>query len=457
MTTHAIAGIVGVNVLYLLLGFAVLWSLRSFGSWLELFRYSGLSYLLGVAVFGCTWTLLLVLGLPFGLVSIVVSIVMLSLAAIALGYRRGHVVPPLGRLGAVGPASIVAAVGVAAVGVYLEILFRAGRLQGLFAWDAWAFWVPKGKAIYYFGGLDHELFRTLANSRYPPLLPIVDAAAFHFMGAADTTTLHLQFWFFAVGFVAAVAGILWGRVQPWILWPFLLLLVVAPRISANVLTPQADFLLDFWIAVGALLLFLWIRDRSGWLVATTTILFAGAVVTKREGLLLVACVYAAALAATIGTWRRRWPSLFLSGAVVALATVPWRVWNLHNVGSGGGTAEPSGFWDFDSDRAGRALRLSLDVLFETSRWSVIPVLVVCAIVLGLVWGPRSEALFVATLFSLATLAGAWITLVVTEFPVTANEALNPIVRYTAAIVLTGACTTPLLLAEVWRGTAGRSP
>ena len=48
--------------------------------------------------------------------------------------------------------TVPTAVFAALVIVYFEALFRSGRLAGLFEWDGWAFWVPKAKAIYYFGG-----------------------------------------------------------------------------------------------------------------------------------------------------------------------------------------------------------------------------------------------------------------------------------------------------------------
>ncbi len=44
---------------------------------------------------------------------------------------------------------------------------------------------------------------------------------------------------------------------------------------------------------------------------------------------------------------------------------------------------------------------------------------------------------------------------VIEMPITAEESVNPIVRYTGAIVLLAVVSTPLLLDSVWRGR-GRS-
>ena len=73
------------------------------------------------------------------------------------------------------------------------------------------------------------------------------------MGSADVVTLHVQFSFFLAGFVAAVAGLLAPRVHAALLWPLLLLVLVAPRIVARSLEPQADFLLDFLFALAATL------------------------------------------------------------------------------------------------------------------------------------------------------------------------------------------------------------
>ena len=93
----------------------------------------------------------------------------------------------------------------------IEAFYRVAHLQGPESFDGWAFWTAKAKAIYFFGGLDEHLFRTLPGATYPILLPTLHAIAFHFMGSADTVTLHLQYWLLLVGFVGAVAGLLRPR------------------------------------------------------------------------------------------------------------------------------------------------------------------------------------------------------------------------------------------------------
>ena len=141
----------------------------------------------------------------------------------------------------------------------------------------------QAKAIYYFGGFDQQFFRELINQAYPPLVPVLEGAAFHFMGAPDVVTLHLQFWFLLVGFVGAVVGLLSGRVSPVFVWPPLLLMLVAPHVGGHFYQPTADFLLDELFAIAALLIALWLIDRKEWQLVAAGLLLAAVMSTKREG------------------------------------------------------------------------------------------------------------------------------------------------------------------------------
>ncbi len=217
MTLRALSGLVALNLAYAVVGVALLWALGAFRTWSAALRLAGVGYLLGLAAFGVLWTTLLVAGVRFGGVGIVVSLVALAALGLAAGTAR-HVTLERGPPSpAATPAMLVMAAGVALAGLYLEALFRAARLSSLQAYDAWAFWVPKGEAIFYFGGLDEHVFTTTPNAPYPPLQPILDAAAFHAIGGADATTLHLQFWCVLVGAVAAAAGLLHRHAPAWIL------------------------------------------------------------------------------------------------------------------------------------------------------------------------------------------------------------------------------------------------
>ena len=389
MTIRALLGLAVFNAFMLGIGVAMLWAARGWSSLADLGRLSGLAYMLGVALLGVTLSLELVLGVPFSLATVVITGAVLVLASLGVRrlFGRWRPGPREGRLAGLG--LVGAAFGLLVV-VYLEALFRAGRLAGLSAWDAWAFWVPKAKAIYFFGGLDDQFFRELVNPTYPPLLPALEASAFHFMGSPDVSTLHLQFWFFACGFAAAVAGLLAPRVPGLLLGPFLLLVLVAPRVVGRNLDPQADFLLDYLFALAALLVALWLLEREPWQLVAASLLLGAAMLTKREGLLLAACVIAAGLVASWRDRRYAWPRLgSCSGvwhrhcsAVADLVLVPR---------SGEGELPESGFLGLldHLDRAWPAFESVLSTVLDYDLWLVIPILVVAAIVLAFVGGARA--------------------------------------------------------------------
>ena len=343
----------------------------------------------------------------------------------------------------------MAAIGIAAAGVFLEALFRASRLEGLYNWDAWAFWVPKAKAIYYFGELDEYFFTALPGAAYPPLVPTLDAAAFHLMGGVDVVTLHTQFWFLGVGFVWALAGVLSERVPAWILWPFVLVLLVAPRIGPRLTVPEADLLLEYFFVLSAILACLWLLDGERWRLVVATILLCGLVLTKREGILLAAVLATATLLAGAREWRRVWPAVGIAIAVVAAVGVPWRLWYIgHGVIGEGPT---SGFNPTSNpDRAWPALRLALDVLFSGEYWNVIVAVAVGALVIAALARLTRLVVFFGSALALITLGGGWITWAIPELPVTSELGANPIVRYMGAAALLGAAAAPLLLAEAWK-------
>ena len=91
------------------------------------------------------------------------------------------------------------------------------------------------------------------------------------------------------------------------------------------------------------------------------------------------------------------------------------------------------------------------MLYSNALWSVVPIVATIALVATVVWGDRRLALYLGSALVLAFLGGAWATFGYPELPLTADESVNPIVRYTGAVVLLAGCATPLLLASVWRG------
>jgi hypothetical protein len=407
----------------------------------------------GTASLGVVLVVELVAGIPLSLASILVTGAVISgmgLVARRLSRPerpRGHVRTSADRL------AIVTMLLAAAVVVYLEAMFRFARLHGLYAFDAWHFWVPKAKAIYFFGDLDERFFSILPHPSYPPLVPTLEAGAFHFMGSADVVTLHVQFWFLLAGFVAAVAGLLSTRVPPLLLWPFVLLVLGAPRIAGDyAVAPQADFVLDYFFALGALLMALWLLEREAWQLPAATVLLAGSALAKRDGYLLAACVIAAAMIASARERRLAWPRLGVSAVVVVAAWVAWQAWfrsrDLPAEGPGGGA-----FGIFDhTDRAWPSLRLTLSTLFDYSLWLLVIPLAIAAILLAFAAGAKRLPGYAAVLYGSSALGFVWTTWAFVENPITKDESVNPIIRLSGSLILASAALIPLLLASAWRGS-----
>ena len=452
MTARALFGLAAFNLVLLVVGASVLVALRGWRSWYEVVRSAGLAYMVGVALVGVVLSLELVVGVPFSFASVVLTCAVLVLGAAALRrpLARWHSHTPWERARGIGLVSV--AFGLLVV-VYLEALFRAGRLAGLSAWDAWAFWVPKAKAIYFFGGLDEQFFRELANPSYPPLVPALEAAAFHFMGSADVVTLHLQFWFLACGFVAAVASLLAPRVHPFALWPCLLLVLVAPRVVGRNLDPQADFILDYFFALAALLVALWLVDREPWLLAAAALFMAAAVTTKREGLLLAACVVLAGAVASWRRWRFAWPRLGLVASVAIVAAVPWRIWfSSRDLTSDLPAAGALALLD-NLERGWPAFESAVATVFDYDLWLVIVPLVGLGVILAYLAGARMLPTYVLSLYAFVIAGLTWVLWSFTELelPFVQDEGVNPIVRLSASLVIAAGALLPLLLDAAWRG------
>jgi hypothetical protein len=447
---HAIAGLALLNAVLLVVGTSVLWSLRGFPTWTDVVRLSGLAYLLGVASLGAVLVFELTVGIPVGLISVLVSSSLLCAGAFVAGLAVGRARPsgrPNVRL------TVPTAVFAALIIVYFEALFRSGRLAGLYEWDGWAFWVPKAKAIYYFGGLDEGFFKELPGQTYPPLVPAFEAVAFHFMGSVDQVTLHLQFWFFYLGFVGAVIGLLCTRVRPLLLWPFVLLMLCSPNLSGGELTAQGDFVLAELIVTAALLIGLWLLERERWQLYAAALTLGGGVLTKREGYLIALCVIVAALVASRLTGPGRWRPLILTAAAGFAASVPWLVWfRVHGLGGGGPAAGGLGLLDH-LDRAWPSFWLAVSTFFDFHLFLVTSELALLAILLALLAGERTLPVYVGLAVAFAIAGYTWITWSFPELPITKGDPLNPITRVTMSTVMMAAVFTPLLLQAAWDARA----
>ena len=283
----------------------------------------GTAYLVGLVVVG-------IVSAHLALVHVAVGWTLLAImaaASLAVGYRFR---PPLRRP---GRETLWSCAGVALLGALLVHAWPTFAAKPLDNYDGWAMWGMKAKALFLLGWADPGLFASRGAEQlhldYPLLIPSLDAVASRAMGGFDPRLIHLQFLLDGVAAFAAFAALLRRRAPGWLAWPFLLALAAAPAVTGQLLTAYADIPLALLVAAGLLAAAGWLEDGAWPLLALATLFFAGAVLTKNEGVIFVAAAYVGLLVAT-GRWR----PLLISAAGVALALAPWQIWlHLHHVHS----------------------------------------------------------------------------------------------------------------------------
>lgn len=458
MTVEAIVRLALLNLFFLLVGSGVLWGLRGWASWRELLRLGGVAYLLGIAAMIALLSLQLVLGVPFGAVSLALSGSGVLVTGALLGKRYGRRLPRLRWNDlTLSRISLLTAFVIASMLLYFQAFFRSGRLQGIGPdWDAWRAWTLRAKQIYFDGHLDASIPSLGQYPSYPPGISVVQASAFHAMGTVDDVTLHLVGWFFAIGFVWAVAGLLIPHVRSVILAPILLVLLLMPKGILEWGTfLMADLPMAYLLVAAALLLVLWVHDHAMWRVSAAALLLGAAMLTKREGLLFALVLILAGAIASVREWRRFW--LPLAGcALAALAlAVPWRSWIvLQDLPSDGPTAGYFGFIEH-LGRGWPSLRLIVSTIFSSDHWLFVPVLAIVATFIALVAREARLAGYALAVFTLSVLGATWIIWSNPHFPITQDYALNPVGRLTITPVLILGALTPLMLERSWHAVAHR--
>jgi hypothetical protein len=450
VTLRAIFGLVVLNAFILGVGAGILWGLRGWRWWTELARLLGVAYFLGLGALLVVTMAQLVVGIPLEPATVLASGAALIAIGVLVGRRRGFATPGLRPSGWRFPRiSIVGALFLAGIVVYFEALFRAGRLAGVAReWDSWANWLPKSRSLYLTGRLDLEFLELVPQlTSYPPGHTTLQALAFHAMGSADTATLHLQYAFMAVFFAVGVIGILAGRVRDLILYPLLLAFLVAPYLLDWTTTVYADIPLGYFVALAALLVFLWIEERQLWQLAAATLLLSGAMLTKREGLLFAACVVLAGLVASFKERRELWRGLLVAAVIAFALVLPWRIWaaahGLPTVGYDTGYDGPVS----DLDRLWPALEIGLKSFVHLDLWHFAPYLGVAAIGLALLGGAWRISVYAASLLAASLAAVTWVLWVNHGFALVHDD--WAIRRMLGTPVLLLAALTPLLLQRAW--------
>jgi hypothetical protein len=389
--THAYLGLVALDLVLLAVGYGALTALGFVRTGRRLLPYAGLAFIAGWAVMGVVLSLAVMVGVDPTVVHVLL-LAGLVLVACRLARRR---VPPLEpaaalpRPGWLGRAVALLGGGLLVLTMLVAVAETA-RSRADMSWDAWIFWLPKAKALYYFHGLDTGLsgYTTYWHVDYPPLVPVMDAASFHFMDGVYPMLVPLQRGLLAAGFVGAAAVILLRRVPAWIALPSLAMLMLAPHVWTGMFTVLPDQPLSYLLALAALAGVLWLDEgRPAWLVLAFALLSAAAL-TKVEGVVfggMLAAIVAAASCVSRGRRGRLALVLLLAPCVI----VPWRIWLAAHGYSGSSTDYAvSDLLDpgYLADRVGN-LRLAthnmLERLFDDPVWTpILPLTLAVAVVLA---------------------------------------------------------------------------
>ena len=177
---------------------------------------------------------------------------------------------------------------------------------------------------------------------------------------------------------------------------------------------KADFLLDYFFAVAALLVALWLVEREPWLLATASVFMAAAVMTKRDGQLLVACIVLAGAVASLRQWRFAWPRLALVAAVAIAALVPWRI-RFSSRDLTGDLPSAGALALFRNlDRGWPAFESAITTVFDYDLWLVVVPLVIVGVILAYLAGARTLPTYALTLYALVIAGLVWVPWSFTE-------------------------------------------
>ena len=447
--TGSLAGLLFANVLYLVIGVALLPLLRIVRTRAELVARLGLAYMLGVAAIGALSAHLALIGVPVGLVELVVLALLAGIPAWRRIRRLPNAPSDTLSLGEGGFDLASRAVGVAAFVTALVLLAHAEHafsVRPLVEWDGWAIWAMKARALYDFGGAAHGVFTSPPYSplQHPILFPALEANGFRAMGAFDGTLIHVQLALLAFGFAAALWPLLRERVPAALVGATILAIVAAESTLRQLVGNLADIPLAFFVALGVVALARALIDGDTGLLPVAAIMLGAATLTKPEGLLFAT----AALIAFVLIARTR--ASLLTALAVVLILLPWRIFvaahGLTNPEYSFGDAVNPSYLSDHSDRVRPALTGVWHQVWS-SGWAWLVPFALVAFAAGLLARRWRLAGFAAA-WTLLSFGGIVLTFWISVVPIELTLKWAAY-RTVASLVIGAAALAPLLAGESW--------
>jgi hypothetical protein len=451
--THVDVGLAVNNGVLVAVGYAVLYALAivelRFGSLL----FVGLAYLVGWACIGGLLTLALIAGIDPGISTFAVVAAVIVASSVFYRVRKRSTLPAareaaprfrgvslVAAIPALLGAVMISIASLAAISVAVKGQLYAGYLDSL------DFWIPKAETIYYAHGLDPGVWATIHHPEYPPLVAVMDALTFHFVGGFHPSVLPFQTTLLGIAFLLSALALVDRFAPRWISLPSLALLASTPWFWARLQASLADQMLAYLIAAAAIASVIWLYERKQGFLILTFVLLAAATLTKLEGGFMAELLALAVASAGLLLYRRAAaPALVL--LIAPAVALPWRLW-LHHHGLPGSSPDyhasdllnPS----FLSERSGR-LTGSLHALWDgliTAQLQTSAIIWISVAALGIVaWRMPVIAGAVAGWFVLSLLGLTivyWIGRIALSWYLTTSLS-----RVGTTVIIVGGTLTPL--------------
>ena len=325
-------GLLALDLMYLAVGYALLYAAGIVRTRVADVRFVGLAFLAGWALLGTVLSLLLMTGTGLYVATVPVAAVVVAAACIGVARWRPNRVPEPAPHARSLPGALVAAVaGVVMLAAAAAAVLTALGSQWNPEFDLLSAWLPRAQIVYYLHQLDPSQWSSFIDPWYPPLVPVMFGATWQYAGGFHPSVLPIQQVVLGLSFVLAALALLDRFVPRWLSFPSLALLLVTPWFWWRLQSLMPDATLAYLLAAAAIVCVIWlVEPNRAWLVLGVVFL-AAATLAKLEGfvfsLLLVAVVVVAGL---VLHRRRALPALvLLLGPAV---TIPWRIWlSAHSV------------------------------------------------------------------------------------------------------------------------------
>lgn len=387
------------------------------------FALAGLAYMLGVAcVYGLV-ELLLFIGIPFGIPTVL--IVSLAFAVPAL-ITLPRLLPAV-RIGRPSRATAYPIVGGIALLVAWLYILPALTKSPLTYWDAWTIWTYKARIFHEQSHIPVELFQAvdrlhildrsptalypLSHFDYPLTLPLWEATQFRALGSPDTSTVTGLLWLLLPAWAGAMIALAPRNASKAVVLPTVagIGLLLTPYIA----TDLADVPLAMFLSVGMLAAGRWLqhRDRQDLIIAV--ILLGGAAGLKNEGIVGGGVIFASLVICLLRD-RPALKSAVVAGVLWAVAFVlPWKLWLLLNDVHGDLATSKMLNPSYLIDEIGRLKEVWITAWDTFGDQNITVVVLLAILVLAVTRGPapriRAFAVLTFGLYTFALIAVYWTT------------------------------------------------